>query len=175
MGKPEKEAQVAELSDKLRSAQSVILADFTGLDVEAVTVLRRKMRNAGIDYRVVKNTLALRAAKAVGLEVLKEQLSGPTAIAFGPNDLSASAKILVDFAKEKRLPKIKGGIWEGKLLEANEVTAIASLPGREVLRAQLLATLLGPMTNLSSLLTAAPRQFLATLAALSEKKKNETA
>ena len=175
MAKSEKEAKVSELSGKLRSAQSVILADFTGLDVEAVTDLRRKMRSAGIDYRVVKNTLAQRAAKAIGLDALKKYLSGPTAIAFGPNDLSTPAKILVEFAKERQLPKIKGGIWEGKLLEAKEVTAIASLPRKEVLLAQLLATMLGPMTNLSSLLVAAPQQFLSTLTAFSEKKLNQTA
>jgi large subunit ribosomal protein L10 len=174
MPKPEKEAKVAELSDKLRSAQSVILADFSGLDVEAVTELRSKMRTAGIEYQVVKNTLALRAARAVGFEALKKLLTGPTAIAFGPSDLSAPAKILVDFAKVRQLPKIKGGIWEGKLLEAKEVAAIAALPGKEILKAQLLSTMLGPMTNLSSLIAAAPRQFLATLAALSEKKKNES-
>lgn len=171
MNKSEKELKVSELADKLRSSQSVILADFSGLDMEAVTELRRKMRTAGIEYQVVKNTLALRAARAVGLEALKKLLSGPTAIAFGPSDLSAPAKILVDFAKEKQLPKIKGGIWEGNLLEAKEVTSIAALPGKEILKAQLLSALLGPMTNLSSLLVAAPRQFLATLGALSEKKK----
>lgn len=172
MAKSVKEAKVTELSGKLCSSQSVILADFTGLDVEAVTDLRRKMRTAGIDYRVVKNTLALRAIKAVGLDALKKHFFGPTAIAFGPNDFSAPAKILVEFAKERQLLKIKGGFCEGKLFEAKEVIAIASLPRKEVLLAQFLATMLGPMTNLSSLLVAAPQQFLSTLTAFSEKKLN---
>jgi len=171
VAKPTKEAKVEELSSKLRSAQSVLLADFSGLNVEAVTELRRQMRHAGVDYRVVKNTLALRAAQALGLTFLKEKLSGPTAMAFGPGDLSIPAKILVEFAKERQLPKIKGGIWEGKLIEASEVVAIATLPGKGVLRAQCLAAMLGPMTNFSALMNAAPRQFLATLTAYSDKKK----
>lgn len=173
MAKPEKEAKVAELSDKLRSAQSMILADYQGLDVAAITELRRKMRAAGIDYQVVKNTLALRAARAAGLDVLEKLLSGPTAIAFGRSELSVPAKLITDFAKENQFPKIKGGVWEGQLLGGEEVAAIASLPGKDILRGQLLSALLRPLTNLCSLLLTPPKEFVGTLTAWSEKSKPE--
>lgn len=171
MAKSEKETLVTELSEKLRSAQSVILTDFSGLDVEADTELRRRLRKARVDYRVVKNTLATRAARAVGLEALVKHLSGPTAIAFGGSDPTAPAKILVEFSKDRSLPRIKGGFWEGRALGADEIKIIASLPGKEMLQAQFLATLQGPMSSFMGLLNAGPQQFLAILAALADKKK----
>lgn len=171
MAKSEKESLVAELSKKFRSAQSVILTDFSGLDVEADTELRRRLRKAGVDYRVVKNTLATWAARAVGLEALEKHLSGPTAIAFGGSDPISPAKIFVEFSKDRNLPRIKVGFWEGRVLGADEIKVIASLPGKETLRSQFLATLQGPMSNFMGLLNAGPQQFLAILDALADKKK----
>ncbi len=143
----EKSQVVSEIAEKLRASKSTVLTDYRGLNVAQVTQLRKLCREAGVDFKVYKNTLARRATAEVGLTELDEMLTGPTAIAFSTEDEMAAAKILSDFAKTNDALEIKGGVMEGKAMTADEVKAIASLPNREGLLSMLLSVLQAPMRN----------------------------
>src|SRR6188472_375967 len=128
MKRTEKEQLVADLKDKLSSAQSLYYTDFTGLNVKNMTELRRRFRRAGVEYVVVKNTLALRAVNESGL--LGERLRGPTGVVIGADPVTA-AKVIADFAKEnEQKPGVKGGMLEGKPIDAAQVQKLATLPSR---------------------------------------------
>lgn len=143
----QKKAQVAEIAEKLRESKSTVLVDYRGLNVAQVTELRKKLREAGCEYKVYKNTLSRRAATEVGFEEINEFLVGPTAIAFNSEDAVASAKVLNDFAKENEALEIKAGIIEGNITPVEEVKALAELPSREGLLSMLLSVLQAPMRN----------------------------
>jgi large subunit ribosomal protein L10 len=148
MGVREEKVQlVAEISQKLRDSKSTIITDYRGLNVAEVTELRKKLREAGVEFKVYKNTLARRATKEAGLEAIDVHLTGPTAIAFSYDDLVAPAKILSDFAKEHKALEIKGGVVEGRVISDKEVSALAALPSREGLLSMLLSVLQAPMRN----------------------------
>ncbi|UOF91882.1 50S ribosomal protein L10 [Fodinisporobacter ferrooxydans] len=148
MGVREEKAQlVSEITQKLRDSKSTIITDYRGLNVAEVTELRKKLREAGIEYRVYKNTLTRRATKETGLDAIDAQLTGPTAIAFSFEDVVAPAKILNDFAKNHKALEIKGGVVEGRVIDVEEVTALATLPSREGLLSMLLSVLQAPMRN----------------------------
>ncbi|MDD6793869.1 MAG: 50S ribosomal protein L10 [Clostridiaceae bacterium] len=149
-----KEAKVAEIKEKLEKAQSVILADYQGLTVEEDTQLRKTLREAGIEYRVYKNTLVTLAAKELGLEGIVEYLEGPVAIAFGYEDATAPARILNDFAKSHKKLELKAGIVEGEVFNTEKVVQLASIPSKEVLIAKLLGSIKAPLSNLAYLLSA---------------------
>jgi len=162
---------VAELEQKLKSSKAAILADYRGITVEEVTNLRRACRDAGVEYKVVKNTLAKIAAENSGFSVLNELLTGPTAIAFGLEDPVAPAKVLMDFAKKNKNFEIKGGLVEGKLMGVSEIKTLADLPSREVLLSQVLRGFNAPLTNLCSVLQGPIRKLVYALKAVQEQKQ----
>ena len=135
MKRTEKEQLVTELSDKIEGAKALYYTDFTGLNVKRMTELRRRLRKAGVEYVVIKNTLALRAVNESGL--VGERLKGPTGLVVG-KDPVAAAKVLTDFAKENdQKPAVKGGLLDGKAIDAAQVKKLASLPSREQMLAEL--------------------------------------
>ncbi|KAA0560380.1 50S ribosomal protein L10 [Bacillus sp. CH30_1T] len=138
---------VGEISDKLKNSVSTIVVDYRGLDVSEVTELRKQLREAGIDFKVYKNTMVRRAAEEAGLEGLNEFLTGPNAIAFSSEEVVAPAKILNSFAKEHEALEIKAGVIEGTITSVEDVRAIAELPSREGLLSMLLSVLQAPMRN----------------------------
>ncbi|WP_252504722.1 50S ribosomal protein L10 [Sporosarcina sp. Marseille-Q4943] len=142
-----KQAVVEEISSKLKSSVSVVVVDYRGLNVSQVTELRKQLREAGIDFKVYKNSMSRRAAEAAGLEGLNEHLVGPNAIAFSTEDVVAPAKILNDFAKKNDKLEIKAGVIEGNVASVEDVKALAELPSREGLLSMLLSVLQAPMRN----------------------------
>ncbi|MCM3710485.1 50S ribosomal protein L10 [Sporosarcina luteola] len=142
-----KQAVVDEISGKLKSSVSVVVVDYRGLNVSQVTELRKQLREAGIDFKVYKNSMSRRAAEAAGLEGLNEHLVGPNAIAFSTEDVVAPAKILNDFAKKNDKLEIKAGVIEGNVASVEDVKALAELPSREGLLSMLLSVLQAPMRN----------------------------
>ena len=143
MKRTEKEQLVSDLKGKLEGAKSLYYTDFTGLNVKRMTDLRRRLSKAGVEYVVIKNTLALRAVNESGL--VGEKLKGPTGLVFGADPVAA-AKVLSDFAKEnEQRPTVKGGLLDGKALDPAQVKQLASLPSREQMLADLGAGLMSPM------------------------------
>ena len=149
-----KEAKVAEIKEKLQSAQGVVLSEYQGLNVEEDTQLRKALREAGVEYRVYKNTLVTLAAKELGIEGLDQYLQGPVSIALGYEDPTAPARVLNDFAKTHEKLKLKAGVIQGTLYGEKEITEIASIPSRDVLLAKLLGSFKAPLSNLAYLLSA---------------------
>jgi large subunit ribosomal protein L10 len=174
MARSEKEAEVKRIQDKLRNSACVVLTEFRGLNVHELAELRRRLREKEIEYKVVKNTLVRIAANEVGLSELNEYLTGPTALVAGLEDIISPAKILFDFSKEHDALKIKGGILEGKVLDANKVKALANLPSREELIGRLMGNLNGPIVGLVNVLSAPLRGFVGVLTALAEQKAKTT-
>lgn len=149
-----KKAVVAELAEQLKTAQSGVLVDYIGLTVEEDTDLRRKLREGGVDYKVVKNTLTRFAAKEVGFDELDEVLNGPTSLALGFEDPVAPAKIIADFAKKNDKISIKAGFLDGKVISLDEIKRLADTPSKETLIATILSSLNAPASNLVRLLQA---------------------
>lgn len=149
-----KEAKIAEIKEKLEKSQSVILSTYQGLTVEEDTELRKSLREAGVEYKVYKNTLVILAAKELGLEGVVEYLEGPVSIAFGYEDATAPARILNDFAKNHKKLELKAGIVEGVIFDSEKVAKLASIPSKEVLIAKLLGSIKAPLSNLAYLLNA---------------------
>ena len=169
--KDKKQGVVDELHGKLGSAKAFYLTDFTGLTVKKVTELRRRLRSAGIEYVVVKNTLAERALEGLDLPEVAEFFKGPTAVAIGQADPVAAAKVLVDFAKENdNKPAMKAGVVEGKAYTASEVDRLAKLPGREQLLAELAGCMEAPMSNMLGVLQAKLTETLGLFEALRDQK-----
>lgn len=167
-----KQGTVTELHDKLESAKAFYLTDFTGLTVKKVTELRSRLRKAGIEYVVVKNTLAERALEGLDLPEVAAFFRGPTAVAIGNDDPVAAAKVLVDFAKENdNKPAMKAGVVDGKAYTANEVDRLAKLPGREQLLAELAGSMQAPMAQVLFLLQAKLQETLGLFEALREQKQ----
>jgi large subunit ribosomal protein L10 len=131
MVQPVKSKKVEEFTDIIRDAKSIILNDFTGLDVSDISELRRLCRESGVTYRVIKNTLAKRGFRNLGLEEVENLLAGPTAIAVSTEDEALAAQVLKKFANDYDLPRFKGGYVAGRLFDAEEIERLASLPGRE--------------------------------------------
>ncbi|GGJ75222.1 large subunit ribosomal protein L10 [Anoxybacillus voinovskiensis] len=159
-----KKQVVAEIADKFRASKSTIIVDYRGLNVAEVTELRKQLREAGIEFKVYKNTLTRRALAEVGLEGLDEVLTGPNAIAFSNEDVVAPAKILNDFAKKHEALEIKAGVIEGNVATLEEVKALANLPSREGLLSMLLSVLQAPIRN-----------FALVTKAVAEKKEEQGA
>jgi large subunit ribosomal protein L10 len=145
----EKAVLVDEIASKLSQCKSAIVTDYRGLTVAEVTVLRKRLREAGIEYRVLKNTLTRLATAKSNTSELDEFLKGPTAIAFGVEDAVAPAKILNEFAIKAKALEIKGGLVEGKLVSADRVKELANLPSREGLLSMLVSVLQAPIRNLA--------------------------
>ncbi len=169
----EKEATVSQVAEKFSKSQSVVLADYRGLNVLEVTELRKKLREAGVEYKVIKNTLTSRAAKAANIEGLDEYLSGPTALAFGYNDPVTPAKILATFAKDHKKLELKAGVLEGKIISTKAVTALAELPSREALLGQIAGLLQSPMRGLVTVLSGPLRNLAYATEAVRKQKAGE--
>lgn len=166
-----KKAIAEELHQKFSDAKVVILTDYKGLDVSAINSLRRKLREAGIEYRVAKNSLFSRASKDTGVETINAHFKGPNAVALSYDDPVAPAKVLVDFAKENDKLEIKIGVMEGKELDFDAIKALSSLPSREVLLAQVLSAMNAVPTSFVRTISAIPGQFLNVLQAIKDKKE----
>lgn len=143
----QKKQLVNDIADQFKNSVSTIIVDYRGLTVSQVTELRKQLREAGVEFKVYKNTLTRRAAETAEISGLDEFLTGPNAIAFSTEDVIAPAKILNSFAKENEALEIKAGVLEGNLVSVEEVKALAELPSREGLLSMLLSVLQAPMRN----------------------------
>ncbi len=149
-----KKAVVAEITERLKNAQAGVIADYRGLTVAQDTELRKKLREAGVEYSIVKNTLTRFAANEVGLGELDPVLNGPTALATSATDVIAPAKVLVEFAKDNEQLEIKAGFIDGKVIGVDEVKVYASIPSKEVLISKMLGSLQAPVSSLVRALDA---------------------
>ncbi|MGM7703649.1 50S ribosomal protein L10 [Pseudalkalibacillus sp. Hm43] len=143
----QKKQLVSTIADQLKNSKTTILVDYRGLDVAEVTELRKQLREAGVTFKVYKNTMTRRAAEEAGLAELNETLVGPTAIAFSEDEVVAPAKILNNFSKEHEALVIKAGVVEGQITSVENIKALAELPSREGLLSMLLSVLQAPMRN----------------------------
>ncbi|QSO50563.1 50S ribosomal protein L10 [Alicyclobacillus curvatus] len=142
-----KQQLVDELAGRLTRSKSTIVTDYRGLTVAEVTELRRLLREAGVEYEVIKNTMTRRAAAQAQLDGVDELLTGPNAIAFGYEDVVVPAKVLFTFAKTHKALELKGGVIEGRVVGAKDIESLATLPSREGLLSMLLSVLQAPMRN----------------------------
>ncbi len=173
LNRSEKAVVVEEIGAKIADAQSIILAEYRGLEVEAITVLRRKARESGVSLRVLKNTLARRAVAGTPFEMLADQMSGPLIYGIS-DDPVAAARVLNDFAKGNQKLVLKAGAMRNNLLDVDAVKALATMPSREELLAKLLGTMQAPIGQFVRTLNEVPGRFVRTLAAI-EKQKAEAA
>jgi large subunit ribosomal protein L10 len=170
----EKQSTVQALTERLNGATAGVIVDYKGITVEADTALRRQLRKAGVEYSVVKNTLLSRAAENCGLDGLKEHLNGTTALATS-SDPVAAAKVLSEYSgKSNGAFSVKAGFVEGKVIDKDGVDALAKLPSKEVLIAQVLGGFNAPITGFVNVLNGNIRGLVVALNAIAEKK-NETA
>jgi large subunit ribosomal protein L10 len=174
MRRKEKEQVVAELAERLRSSQTLILADYRGLSVSELDEVRTKLLEYGARFHVVKNTLTKRAADEAGFETLKELLDGPTAIAFvGDGDMVSVAKTLSETARKTKVLELKGGILEGTPMDASQVAELAKLPPADMLRGQVLGAIVGPLNEIVGLFAAPVQDFVGLLDARIEQLGQE--
>lgn len=158
----QKQQHVEVISDQLKNSVSTVLVDYRGLKVSEVTELRKQLRDAGIEFKVYKNTMVRRAADSQGLSELNEFLVGPSAIAFSNEDVIMPAKIIHEFSKKHEALEIKAGVIEGSFVPAEDVRSIASLPSRDGLLSMLLSVLQAPVRN-----------FAYAVKAIGEEKEQE--
>lgn len=169
MATPKKVEQVEEVSEKLKRASGVVITDYRGLTVAQLQDLRRRLRAGGVDYLVVKNTLARRAAAANGLEALEPALVGPIGLAVGYGEAVTTAKLVNDYIKATRLLAIKGGLLGKNLIDAAGVQQLAELPGRDALLSQLAGTLNHSVAQLAGALNSAVANLANGLEAYRQK------
>src|SRR5258708_38475715 len=168
--KEQKAEQVELLTEKLKRAKVAVLTDYRGLKVSQIQELRGKLRGADVEYRVIKNTLARRAAEAAGYPALKDGLKGPVAIAFGYDDLSVASKLMNEFVRTTGLKvEVVGGLVEGRVFSSDQVKQLADLPSREALIAQLLGTLQSPVSQRVGIMQTPLQQLLGVLEAYKTK------
>jgi len=170
----QKQAVVAEVAAELAKAQAVIVAEYRGLDVARVTQLRAKARKSGLYLRVLKNTLARRAVKGTPFESLADQMVGPLMYGIA-SDPVAGAKVIAEFSKENELFVIKGGAMANSRMSDRDIKALALLPSREQLLAQLMGTMQAPVAKLARTLNEVPGKFVRTLAAYRDQKQQAAA
>lgn len=148
----QKKQVVNEMVEKFKAASAGVFVDYCGLTVEEDTELRRKFREAGVEYKVIKNTLTSRAAKEVGLEALDPILNGPTALAMSVDNPVAPAKIIAEFAKKHEALEVKAGFMDGAVMSIDEVNTLAATPTREELLAKMMGSMKSPISGLVRLL-----------------------
>lgn len=173
MNRTEKEQVIGELHEKMARVKAAIVAEPRGIDVATVTELRRKMREARIDYRVVKNTLAARAAKGTPVEPLAEKFVGPTALVMSYDDVIAPAKLLAEFMKDRDTLAIRSAVVDGRVIDARGVEALAKLPGLPELRARLLGMLTQPATRLARMIGTPGQQLARVLGARRDRLEKQ--
>ena len=175
MKKEEKERVVAELTDRLRTTETLLVADYRGLTMPQIDELRTKLIEHGARFAVVKNTLTRRAAEAAGSDTLLALLEGPTAIAFleSDGDPVAVAKALVDAARDTKVLEVRGGLLEGRPVAAAEIESLAKLPPFEVLRSQVLGAITAPLTAIVGLFTAPLQDLYGLLDARIEQLREQ--
>ncbi len=171
MARPEKIAAVESITEVFNEARSVVLNDFTGLDVEKVSQLRKLCRENNIEYRVVKNTLAKLGVKETAAAELEGYFEGPTALAISRSSENEAAKILADFAKEHKLPVFKAGYVNGSVIDATAVLALSKLPSRNELLSQVLSGLMGPGNGLVGVLQGPLRNLVGVLNQIKEQQE----
>jgi large subunit ribosomal protein L10 len=171
MKKEDKEKVVAELTERLRSSDTLLVADYRGLTMPQIDALRTRLLASGAKFTVVKNTLTRRAAEAAGADALLALLEGPSAIAFldADGDMVAAAKALADMARESRVLEIRGGVLSGRTMTAAEVESLATLPPVEALRAQVLGAIVAPVTAFAGLVNAPLQNLYGLLEARIEQ------
>lgn len=175
MARPEKVAVVKEIQDRISQSQGAVLTDYRGLDAGQMTALRKELRDAGVEFKVLKNTLTILAAQELDMDDLIPLLNGPTAIAFGYDDPVAPAKILSEFAKTNKVLEIKGGILEGKVLDPEGVSSLADLPSREVLLSMVLRGMQAPIAGMVNVLQGNIRNLVYALEAVRKQKEEASA
>ena len=170
----EKQSIVSELKGKISASKGAVLTSYRGLTVAQDTQLRRKVREGGVEYRVVKNTMTRIAAQELGIEGLDVYLEGPTALAISESDPVAPARIISDFIKENKLKtlEVKAGLLEGKVIDAEGVKALAELPSREVLLSRALAGMQSPIVGFVNVLQGSIRKFVYALEAVRKQKES---
>jgi large subunit ribosomal protein L10 len=168
MKKTEKEALVSDLQTKMKGAKALYYTDFTGLNVKQMTDLRRRFRKGGVEYVVIKNSLALRAVNQSGLVGTK--LKGPTGIVISKDPVTA-AKVLTDFAKEFEKPGVKGGLLDGKAIDKAQIAKLATMPSREQLLANLGAAFQSPLAGFAGALNGVLSTFAGALEALRAQRE----
>lgn len=162
---------VLDVKEKMEQSKGMVFYDYRGLTVSEVTELRNKFREAGVEYRVIKNSMLKRAADMLELEGLNEHLSGPTAVAFGFEDPVAPAKVLVEYTKKLKKTEIKTGVLEGKVIGLDEINNLADLPSREQLLGMLAGTLNAPITGFARSLHGIIAKLGYALNAVKEQKE----
>ena len=163
MNVDEKRKVVEQLAERIREADSMIVADYRGLSVTQIADVRGALRETGASFAVAKNTLARRAAEEAGKPLLVDLLQGPTAIAFVGDDAAAAAKKLSEVARTTRILAVRGAVLEGRALSAEEVRQLGELPSKDVLRAQVVGAVASPIQGAYNVLAAPLREFLVVL------------
>ena len=174
MPTPQKEAILKDTQGRIADVRGIYLADFSGMTVQSLSLLRKRCREQGVQFRVIKNTLLKRAFNERGIRELDSHLVGPTGLVFSPDNEMAPAKILSDFAKEFEKPRVKAAVVDGSLYDGKAIARLAALPSREVLLSQLIGTFVAPMTTFLGAVNA----LLATPANMADalhREKSKTA
>jgi large subunit ribosomal protein L10 len=172
MPTPEKIEVLQDTQERLRDVRGIYLADFSGMSVEKLSLLRKRCREQKVQFRVIKNTLLKRAFHEHGIQELDPFLEGPTGLVFSPVSEMAPAKILADFAKEHERPRIKAAVVDGRLFDDKAIATLASLPSRDVLLSQLLSVFIAPMTQFLGAIDATLR-LPAVMADVLEKERQK--
>ncbi|MFH1783925.1 MAG: 50S ribosomal protein L10 [bacterium] len=172
MDKTQKTKLVGEIKEKFEKARGVIMTDYKGLSVKDISELRKKLQEASCEYRVLKNTLTGIAIKDMGLDGIKDFLTGPTAIAFGYGDPVASAKVLSDFKKEHEIFNIKAGILGEKIISQDDIKFLANLPDRNTLLSMVLSGMQSPIRGIATVLQGPIRGLVTVLDAIQKQKGN---
>ncbi|MFO7886827.1 MAG: 50S ribosomal protein L10 [Eubacteriales bacterium] len=167
----QKKQVVQEIKEKIESSKSVVLVDYRGLDVFEVSELRKKYREAGVDYKVYKNTMMRFAFKEAGYEDFNENLTGPNGVAFSIEDAVGAARVSDEFAKDNNKLEIKAGIVDGKVIGIEQIKELANIPSREVLIAKVLGSLNSPITGFVNVLQGNVRNLVYALDAIKEQKE----
>ncbi|MFO7653409.1 MAG: 50S ribosomal protein L10 [Candidatus Krumholzibacteriia bacterium] len=170
MARPEKVAEVEAIADKLRGAQSLVLADYTGLSVAQMTDFRSRCRAQNVDCRVVKNRLARIAAERVEMTALLDHLTGPTALVIGPASQVDPAKIVIDFAKDNEKLAVKGGIVAGQYIDPDQVAALSKVPSKDELIARMMGSINSPLSGVVYVVNGVMTSLARALDAVARQK-----